>query len=267
MSWRVAKRSAMSEPHFKAVQHGFTAWLRDPPHHGLPTGVAPERMALYRELIYRNVDDGLGRAFPVLRTVLDAGIWQEMVTEFVAHHRASTPLYRRIAEEFLYYLADHRGPAAWPPFALELARYEWAEAEVLFDPHEIAQCETAAGLALLDGCVLPNPTLRAAAYRFPVHRICATYQPQQVAATPSFLVVWRRRDDSAGCMELNAVAARLLELIVLQDGRHGRALLEAIAFELKHPTPTAVIEGGREILQTFLAKDIVLGARAAARLS
>ena len=219
-------------------------------------------MALYRELVYGNVEDGLARAFPVLRCVLETRVWQEIVSNFIAHHRAQTPLYRRLAEEFLTYLEDYAGHAIGPPFALELACYEWAEAEVLFDPHDIAAGEIGAGLSLFDNCIVPNPTLRVATYHYPVQRISVDYQPLEIATTPSFLVVWRRRDDSAGFMELNAVAARLLDLILLQDGRCGLELLETISVELKHPAPSAVIEGGRKILQTFLAKDIVLGARA-----
>ena len=106
-----------------------------------------------------------------------------------------------------------------------------------------------------------NPALIAASYRFPVHRLTPGYQARTAPATPSLLLVWRRCDDSVGFMELNAVAARLLQLMQLDCGRSGAELLALIARELKHPTPAAVIEGGREILQSFVDKDIVLGAR------
>jgi hypothetical protein len=252
----------MAEMDFRARQYAFAAHLRDPARHAAPEDVAPERVAVYRELMYRNVDEALTRAFPVLHALLAAPVWQAMVEDYFVTHRACTPLYPRMAEEFLAYLDAREMDADWPPFVQELARYEWAEADVLFDPQEIADCRVDAGVALLDGRVVPNPVLRAGAYRFPVHRIGPDYQPRQAPTVPTYLVVYRRRDDSAGFVELNAVAARLLELILLQDGRNGRQLLESIARELKHPSPAAVIEGGRDILQTLVDKDIVLGARA-----
>ncbi len=252
----------MADTDFKARQYAFTAHLRDPARHPAPDDVADERIAVYRELLYRNVDDALARALPVLHSLLAEEIWQAMVKHYFATHRARTPFYPRMAEEFLAYLATREAASDWPPFLEELARYEWAEAEVLLDPHDFAEHEVDADLALFDGCIVPNPVLRPAVYRFPVHRIGPDFQPREAPATPTYLVVCRRRDERAGFVELNAVAARLLELILLQDGRIGRELLEAIALELKHPAPAAVIEGGRDILQTLLAKDIVLGARA-----
>jgi uncharacterized protein len=250
-----------AERDFKAIQHEFCAYLRDPAEHPPPPGVAPRRLALYRELVYRNVEDALARALPVLRTLLDDGVWQDMVGGFLADHRAHTPLYSHLAEEFLIYLADHDIRETWPTFLLELARYEWSKAQVLFDPRDTTECAIETGLALVDGRVVLNPVLIAASYRFPVHRLGPGFQAREAPATPSYLVVWRRRNDSVGFMELNAVAARLLHLIALEDGRSGAELLELIALELKHPTPAAVIEGGREILQSFLDQDIALGAR------
>lgn len=252
----------MVEPDFKALQYAFTAHLRAPHQHPVPGGVAPERMAVYRELVYRNVEDCMAHAFPVLRSVMADASWHAMIGDYFSEHRAQSPLFPRMAQEFLGYLATRDPDPKWPPFLLELAQYEWLEADVLFDPRAIAEVGIDAEVDVLDGCVVPNPVLRAAVYRFPVHRISRAYQPREVPAVPTYLVVFRRRDDSAGLLELNVVAARLLELILAEDGRPARALLEAIRAELKHSQAAAVIAGGRDILQTFLDCDIVLGARA-----
>lgn len=251
----------MAERDFKTIQYEFCAYLRDPTGHPPPAGVAPQRLALYRELVYRNVEDALARTLPTLRSLLVDPMWQDIVSGFLANHPARTPIYARVAEEFLVYLAAHDTPVTWPPFLLELARYEWSKAQVLSDPRDSTECAIEAGLALVDGCVMLNPVLIAASYRFPVHHLGPGFQLREAPATPSYLVVWRHRDDRVGFMELNAVAARLLQLLQLDDGRSGAELLALIALELKHPTPAAVIEGGREILQSFLDKDIVLGAR------
>jgi hypothetical protein len=127
------------------------------------------------------------------------------------------------------------------PFLRELAQYEWLEADVLFDPRELADVTVDDELDLLDACAVPNPVLRPATYHYPVQHIGPTQQPRAPAPAPIYLVVYRRRDDTAGFMELNAVAARLLELILSQPTTSSRALLHVIARELAHPDPQTVV--------------------------
>ena len=77
---------------------------------------------------------------------------------------------------------------------------------------------------------------------------------------PAWIVVYRDRHHKVGFIELNAVAARLLELIQADTGVSGRRLLEQIAAELAHPDPDTVITGGLEIMQNLYRKDILQGA-------
>ena len=63
-------------------------------------------------------------------------------------------------------------------------------------------------------------------------------------------------------MEINAVTARLLEL--LQDEANiatGGELLAQIAGEIKHPDPQAVSDGGKDVLADLHDRDIILGTR------
>ncbi len=51
-----------------------------------------------------------------------------MARDFFACHACRTPLFTRLAEEFLVYLEQERkGMPEDPPFLLELAHYEWVE--------------------------------------------------------------------------------------------------------------------------------------------
>ena len=163
--------------------------------------------------------------------------------------------------EFLQYLADARDDSPDPPFMRELAHYEWLEVEVSLDTREPDDSQVEESADVLDGCPVPNPVVRPQVYAVPVHRISPDVQPQTPPEEPTYLVVFRNRSDDVSFMELNAVSARLLELILSDHPRSSRAMLEMIAGELMRPDPGVVIEGGRAILQMFVDKDIVLGFR------
>jgi len=249
--------------HFQDVQYRFAAHLRDPAGHAPPDDVEERRVAVYRGLLYRNVEGFMANAFPVLRRLLDDARWHALIRDYFAHHLAHTPLFPKMPQEFLQFLTARAELPGYPPFMRELAHYEWLEAEVLFDTREVVDVEVDAVPDLEGGCPVPSPLARAHAYAWPVHRIGPDFQPDQLPTDPTYLVVYRRRDDTVGFMALNPVAARLLQLINDNDGRSGRALLEGIAQELGHPEPRSVIAHGLDTLATFLGRDIVLGTRSA----
>jgi hypothetical protein len=73
------------------------------------------------------------------------------------------------------------------------------------------------------------------------------------------LLVYRRKNDEVGFLELNPVSARLVECIQGNNNKTGLQLLEGIAQELRHPDPQVVINGGIEIMCDMHDKDILLG--------
>lgn len=246
---------------FAALERCFTAHLREPQSVPPPAGLDPARVALYRRLLYRNVESFMARGFPVLRSLLDEARWHALIGDYFARHRARTPLFPRMPQEFLRYLEDERDASGDPPFLAELAHYEWLEAEVLFDPRELDETDVAAVPDLDGGHGVLNPLLRTHRYRFPVQRIGPGFQPLTAPAEPTYLALFRRRDDSVGFMELNVVAARLLDLLQLRPARPLSAQLRAIAGELAHPDPAAVVDHGRALLAELLAQELLLGTR------
>jgi uncharacterized protein len=250
-------------PGFQDVQYRFAAYLRDPKRYAPPDDVEERRVAVYRGLLYRNVEGFMANAFPVLRRLLDEARWHALIRDYFAHHQAHTPLFPKLPQEFLQFLAARDEWPGYPPFMPELAHYEWLEAEVLFDTRELGEVTVDAVTDLERGCPVASPAMRAHAYAWPVQRIGPDFQPELPPPDPTYLAVYRRRDDTVGFMALNAVAARLLQLVIDNDDRSGRSLLEAIAQELGHPDPGIVITNGLATLATFLGRDIVLGTRSA----
>ena len=250
-----------TRPQFFDLQYQFTAHMRDPERCPGPADVEDRRLGIYRELLYKNVEGFMSNAFPVLRSIIADEPWHAMIRDYFSQHQARTALFPRMPQEFLQYLADERDDPLDPPFMRELAHYEWLEVEVSLDTRELDDSQVEESADLLDGCPVPNFVVRPQVYAFPVHRISPDQQPQTPPDEPTYLVVFRDRRDDVTFMELNAVSARLLDLILSDRPQSSRAMLEMIAGELKRPDPAAVIEGGRSILQMFVDKDIVLGFR------
>ncbi len=263
---------------FQELQRAFAAHLRAPDQCAPPPQIEDRRMGIYRDLIYNNIESFIAGGFPVLRSLYsdsdkeggdsdgDGGDerWHKMVRDFVHRHTSHSPYFLQISEEFLHYLQNEREPEAGdPPFLLELAHYEWVELAL-----DVSEAEFPPGLST-DGDVLElvpvvSPLAWSLSYRYPVHRIGPGFQPQEPPQTPSFLLVYRDRDDEVGFMEINAVTARLLQLAQggegQGEGQSGRRLLECLAAEMGQD-PGALLEFGRELLQKLLRAGVIAGLR------
>lgn len=249
-------------PRFMQRQYEFTAHLRDPENAAAPGDVAAERMAVYRELIYNNVEDFLANAFPVLRRISSDAYWHGLVRDFFVRHRATTPLFPRMPSEFLLYLEQERNAATDDfPFLLELAHYEWAELALSISEECIDDNDIDPDGPLLQDTAVLSPLIWHCQYRFPVHRIGPDYLPEQVPGTPTHLVVYRGRNDEVGFLELNPVTSQLLQRLQEQNGQNGEQLLRQLACDIQHPNPDTVIAAGLQVLEELRQRDVILGTR------
>jgi hypothetical protein len=78
-------------------------------------------------------------------------------------------------------------------------------------------------------------------------------------AEPTYLVVYRNRDDQVRFMALNATTARLLEKVRDNEADTVRALLESLAGELDMPVESILAFGGDQFRQ-LIALAVVLVA-------
>ena len=244
------------------LQRRFANHLRNPTLHATPPGLEERRLAVYRELLFNNIDHALSKAFPGLHRITEQADWTVLMRDFFTRHAARTPLFHQLAQEFLDYL-DGPDPALPPglPFFQELAHYEWVELALSVAEDDPA---LAADSRLLDDDS-PEERFRLSplawplAYAFPVHRVGPGDLPQTAPAEPSYLVVYRSRQGQVQFLEINAVTARLLALMQQQPGASSRALLARIAEELGLAEPEPLIVAGIEMLRGLRARGIVLG--------
>lgn len=247
---------------FKDVQNVFTQHMRDPDNNPAPEGVEDRRIGVYRELVYNNIQSFIGNSFPVIRKITADEQWHEMLRDYVSRHKSHSPLFPKMPQEFLQYLEQERGEHPEDhPSLLELAHYEWLEIALSIDTRDIDMSNIDQKGDLLEGMPVLNPISMALAYTWPVHEISPTNLPDTPPIEKTYIIVYRKQDDEVGFIVLNPVSAKLIEYLQAKEKQTGREILTRIADELNHPNPGVVIQGGLEIMQGFLTKDILLGTK------
>jgi uncharacterized protein len=250
----------LDQPDFIRRQVAFAAHLRDPTQVPAPDDVEDRRMAIYRDLVFNNVSALLSGSFPVLRRILPDAQWDALVRGFFVQHRAKTPLFLELGQEFLDFLQTARaGDSRDPPFLLELAHYEWVELALQISDAEPDAARIDPDGDLLEGRPVVSPLAWNLTYRFPVHRIGPDLQPATAPAEPTHLVVYRTPDEAIAFLEINAVTQRLLILLNEDEPRTGREALSRIAAELGRPDPDQVVAFGAGLMEDLRTKGVLLG--------
>lgn len=249
---------------FRELQRGFAAHLRNPVLHPAPPGIEDRRLAIYRELFFNNISGFLDNGFPVLRAQYREADWQALARDFYTVHRCHSPLFGDIGAEFLDYLnTEHQLGPADPPYLVELAHWEWLEAELATSPAVLPN-DVDAEADLLDAVLVLTPLLRVVQYQYPVHRL-TTVAPaggySLLDAQPTYLAAYRNRADGVDFLVLNATTAMLLERLRDNVRETGRSLLLQLAEQLGHPQPETLLNFGVELLTDLQVRGIVAGAR------
>lgn len=246
-------------PLFQQYQFAFAGHIRNPRQNKRPQGVPAQRMKVYNDLLYNNLESFLLACFPVLRTVLGKRKWSKLVRDFFAIHRCHTPFFRQIPDEFIQYLKNERGePAEDPAFLCDLAHYEWVELMLSVSNKEIEWALIDPHGDLLNARPAISPLLSLQSYAYPVHRIGPRFKPTSEQREESHFAIVRNAQDEVKFILLNPISMRLLILLQAQPLTGKQALLQ-IAAELNHPDPSVVLTGGSEILQSLHSAQVILG--------
>jgi hypothetical protein len=244
----------MSVGSLREQQMVMARYLRDPRNQPAPEGVEERRLKIYRDLVYNNIEGFISNGFPVLRSLYDDDDWHGLVRLFIDQHRCRTPYFLEISQEFLKFVMESLRPRPCdPPFIVELAHYEWVELALDVSEEEApGQSPSADPLASVPRL---SPLAWVLAYQFPVHRIGPDQRPE-FAEQPTYLAVYRDREDRVQFMELNAATARLLELVRDNHRATGTEILRALAGELG-AEEGVVLDFGASQLVEFVDNSVV----------
>lgn len=242
--------------------HALAAHVRDPAAHAGPPGIEDRRLAVYRELVFNNLDGLLAGNFPVIRRTLADADWQALLRRFIASHRSDTPLFTRLGLEFVAFLESEEHPAH--PWLPELAHYEWAELGLQLSdaaPPQVAGGAPGSppGQALLDGIPVLSPLAWPLAYRWPVHRIGPGFIPREPPPEPTLLLLRRDADGRVRFSALSPLLFRLLALIGANTDASGRELLRLLAEEAGHSDFDGFLRDAAPMLQRLHDEGVLAG--------
>ena len=245
----------MTDSALHASQMRMARYLRNPQEAPPPDGVEQRRLKIYKDLVYNNIEGFIRGGFPVLHSLYEPADWHALVHTFVLQHRCRTPYFLEISQEFVRFLLETPPLRDCdPPFLAELAHYEWVELAL-----DIAEEELPEYIAIddtLSAVIVASPLAWSLCYRFPVHRIGPGFRPAD-AGQPTYLAVYRNRQDQVQFLELNAATARLLELISANQVETAATLLMRLADELGLAAEAALAFGAEQ-LQQLIALSVVL---------
>ncbi|MDF1581928.1 MAG: putative DNA-binding domain-containing protein [Methyloprofundus sp.] len=239
---------------FKAKQAEFSAYIRNPNSQPCPSDVAPQRMQMYRELFFNNVEGFLSSNFPVLHKILNQEQWRQLAQDFFSQHQSTTPYFSEIPEEFILYLQNERQIQADDyPFMLELAHYEWVEMALSIAQDTLPEKSNPQTLTQLQKISL-SPLTWLLAYQYPVHKISPNYLPIEAPEQGTYLAVYRDKLDEVKFIELAPMSFRLLQTLQEQQTKRISDCLKEV---LPKDSSEALQNAAIGALQQFLDKQLI----------
>jgi hypothetical protein len=245
-----------------ALQHRFTAHIRDPQNEPAPEGIEDRRMAIYRDLVYSNMESFVSSNFPVIRSLYDDESWSRFAHEFFREHRCHTPLFPEFAREFLRWLElRQQQQRDDPPWLLELAHYEWAELALSLDEANIEDTPHDPSGDALTGVPVVSPLACVLGYHYPVQHIGPAFRPAEMPAEPTWILLVRGRDDNVQFHEINALSGVLIEKLRENATLTGAQCVDALLADRSLEDAAALRPAGLALLRELQSFEAILGTR------
>lgn len=245
-------------PSFQQYQRAFTAHIRDPMNQPRPENVVPRGMDVYNEIVFNNLFESVSTCFPIAQKVIGKRAWLKLVQGFFREHSSTTPIFRKIPEEFLTFLAhvNTSAPASLPPYLTNLCHYEWVELLVSTSADNIVENKINSTGDLRKNIPVFTPSMQLLNYEYAVQNISPRHKPKEKINTQ--LLVYRNAEFTVKFVELNPLTFKLIE-ILSQEQMNCEQVLTMIADEISHPHPESMIQFGLEILEDLRMQGIILG--------
>ncbi|RAP35337.1 hypothetical protein B1207_13275 [Legionella quinlivanii] len=211
------------------------------------------RINLYQNLVFSTFNDLIKPCFPVLKSILSASLWEELIRDFIRNHPVSTPLFYQIPGEFVRFLQESASLSKHPPFLADLAHYEWMELVIELAVDEPERMPATA-VPSLNSVFRLSTTAAMHHYHYPVEQISENYLPLQ--PEDSFLIIWRDASDKVEFMKISAFVYHLLNHMT----ENKASACSTLNLE-NHPQREELASLCEKLLNELVDKNILLPAR------
>ncbi|GGW94613.1 HvfC family RiPP maturation protein [Alteromonas halophila] len=240
---------------FREIQKEFVSAVRSPALSQNKSDEEQRRMGVYQSLFFNNINNFLQSGFPVLHSILDNTTWSRVVRDFFSDHACRSPYFAEISKEFVEYLSSE--PACLsllPPFASELAHYEWLELDVSIRRAPACHTQQTQGVVM-------SPFASLVSYAYPVHLIGEDYLPDEPSGDRHYYVVYRQQDYSVQFLQVNAMTAMLLQLLASANEQLSeKHLTEQLREAAPQIAPDVLTKGVSDTLTQMREKGVILPA-------
>ncbi len=156
-----------------------------------------QRVEVYADAYFLRLRDVLAEDFPRVAKLLGDDAFEALARGYLKAYPSTEPSVRHLGRELSAFIRKRND---FPPWLADLAALEWARVNAFDAPDDDAPLTTAK-LAELDPALWPQQklipvrSLQTLDASWPVHRLWAEeHSPDQVAAHPTLLRVWRGKD-------------------------------------------------------------------------
>ncbi|HKQ69426.1 MAG TPA: putative DNA-binding domain-containing protein [Polyangiaceae bacterium] len=220
-----------------------------------------KRWQAYRRMVrsrfYQTIDHGFER----LASALGEERFHQLVDAFLATEPPRSPYLRDLPREFLRFFEARwpslRGEITLPPYALDLARYEWAELETAYSFEEVRAAEV--GPLAMDAVAVLSPAHRLLELSYAVHTL-GVAGDDAVAERPTWLCLYRDpASHEVTTLDVTKVAWRMLVDIgraeipltdIVRDAAKGEGVEVDVAF----------VEALSTLLADLVERGVILGS-------
>ena len=102
-----------------------------------------------------------------------------------------------------------------------------------------------------------SPLAWALAYQYPVQQISPNFLPSEVPEKPTYLIVYRDKEDEVNFIQTTPITFRLLQLLE-ENTLTIEAVLQKIMSEVTLLDPESFTENGLNIINNLIKKEILI---------
>jgi hypothetical protein len=230
---------------------------RDAPEAALRAlGAEPWRWEAYRRLVRNRLGETLAHGFERLRAFLGEARFRALVDAFLEEQGPRSCYLRDAPGEMLQWI-ERRGGVDLEPWALDLARLEWAELEVAYAP-DPPRANRVIDLATDRPAVL-CPSYRVLRLDHPAHRIAAGQPAPE--REPTVLCLYRDVTTHAvHTLELSEVVGDLLDALGESEALAGA--IAGVAARARITIDEPWLTAMSAVLADFVERGLILGSAA-----